>query len=402
MKFNYKARTKEGELETGVIEAYSKEAAAVLLQKYNIFVTFLEEQKLKQPFLKKIEFTKKVSKKDLAIFFRQLALMLESRVPVVQSLNSLANQIRKYSFKEVIQEIAGLMEEGIPLSDAFAAYPKVFNNFYISLIKSGEASGKISEILYYISDHLEKENDLISQIKQAMAYPIFVIVVLFVVIGVIITQLVPKIAELIKETGVQPSFFTQTILNFYTFLGDYWWGVIIGLVFLIGLIIYYFNTESGYKNYNKISLKIPFIKGFLKKVFIVRFCSGISTLLMAGVSINKALNITEGTINNIVYKEIIFEIEQKVSEGEKISQVMATYQDYFPPFVVQTVKVGEETGKLDKVLLEVINFYQKEIKRNIDLFSALLEPIVIIFLGIILALLAISVFSLLYSAIGTF
>lgn len=401
MKYTYKARTKEGMVQTGVIEAYSKEAAASLLQKYNIFVTSLEEHRIRESFFKKIEFTRKVSKKDLAIFFRQLSLMLESRVPVVQSLSSLAVQTHKPSFKEAILKVSHLVEEGIPLSEAFDRYPLIFDKFYINLIKSGEASGKISEALYYVSDHLEKESDIIAQVRQAMIYPIFVMVVLFVVIAIIIKLFVPKIAGIIKETGVEPPFFTTMMLNFYKFLEDYWWSLIIGLFLLVVLTIYYFNTKDGKNRYDEISLKIPFMKEFLKKVFLVRFCSNISTLLIAGVSINKALKITEDTVNNFVYKEIISGIEQKVSEGEKMSSIMAKHQDYFPLFVIQVVKVGEETGKLDRVLIDVVDFYQKEIKRSIDLFSTLLEPIIIVLLGIIVTILAISVLSSLYGAIGT-
>ena len=401
MKYTYKARTKEGTVETGVIEASSQEAAALLLQKYNIFVTSLGEEKTKKFFLAKIELIKKVSKKELAVFFRQLSMMLESRVPVVQSLTSLSAQTKKTTFKEAIIGISGLVEGGVPLSEAFAAYPKIFDNFHISLIKSGEASGKIAQALYYVSDQLEKESDITAQVRQAMVYPIFVVTVLFVTIAIVITQLIPKIADLIKETSVQPPFFTMLMLDFYKFLADYWWILAALLLIAIFFVIYYLKTEQGRKNYSKISLKIPVMKEFLKKVFLVRFCSNVSALLIAGISINRALRITGETVNNIIYKELISEIEQKVSEGEKMSQVMARHQDYFPFFVTQMVKVGEDTGKLDKILIEVVNFYQKEIKRSIDLFSALLEPIIIIFLGFIITVLAISVLSSLYGAVGT-
>jgi len=401
MKFNYKARTKEGKIETGIIEAYSKEDAALLLQKYNVFITSIEEQKVRESIFRKIEFSKKVSKKDLAIFFRQLSLMLESRVPVVQSLSSLAIQTHKLSLKEAVIKISKLVEDGIPLSEAFSRHPLIFDKFYVNLIKSGEASGKISEALYYVSDHLENESDIIAQVRQAMVYPIFVMSVLFVVLIIIIKVFMPKIASIIQETGVEPTFFTKIVLGMFKFLENYWWFLILLLFIVVGWTIYYFNTEKGKKRYDQILLKMPFIKDFVKKVFLVRFCSNISTLLIAGISINQALKITEDTVNNFVYKGIISEIEQKVSEGEKMSSVMSNHQDYFPLFVVRIVRVGEETGKLDEVLTEVVGFYQKEIKRSIDLFSTLLEPIIIVILGVIITVLAISVLSSLYGAIGT-
>ncbi|MDO8530207.1 MAG: type II secretion system F family protein [bacterium] len=401
MKFSYKARNKEGKIETGVIEASSREAAAILLQKYEIFVTSLEEQGAAKILLRNVRFERKVSKKDLTIFFRQLAVMLESRVPVVQSLSSLASQTKKTNFKDVITKISTLVEEGVPLSEALGNYPKIFGNFYVNLVKSGEISGNISGALNYISVHLEREDDINSQLKQAMVYPAFVLCVLFVVMGVIIVEVVPRIADLIKEGGTKPPFFTVLMLNFYAFLEHYWWAVLAVVFFLVVSLVYYGRTKEGRNNFNRISLKIPFISTLLKKVFLARFCGNVSTLIVAGISINKALKVTGDTVNNIVYKEIIGEIEREVSEGEKMSSTMVKYEDYFPGFVIQMIKVGEETGKLDKTLMEVVAFYQKEIKRSIDLLSSLIEPLMIIFLGGIVALLAISVLSPLYGALGT-
>jgi len=400
MKYIYKARTKAGKMETGTIEAYSREAATLLLQKYNIFVTYLEEQGDGGSFLGFLKFENKVSKKELAIFFRQLSLMLQSRVPVVASISSLSAQTNKVGFKKILQEISGLVQEGVPLSEAFSAYPNIFNNFCVSLVKSGESTGNISGSLAYISEHLELENDIMAQIRQAMVYPMFVICVLFVVLGIIVIEVIPRIIDLIKETNSKPQFFTSMMLSFYGFLGSYWIHMVSGLFFAVVILIYYFSTASGKKNYDALSLNTPFLGGLLKKVYLARFCSNVSTLITAGISINKALKITEDTVNNIVYKGIISEVERGVSGGEKMSLVMVKYQNYFPNFIVQMIKVGEETGKLDTTLMEVVGFYQKDIKRSVDLFAGLLEPIMIIFLGIIVAILAISVLSPLYGVLG--
>src|SRR3989344_4981328 len=354
MKYSYEARTREGKIETGAIDAHSKEDAVLLLQKYNIFTTSLQEQITKESFFKNIKFEKKISRKDLAILFRQLAVMLESRVPVVQSLASLASQTNKKNFKKVILDVSNLVEEGVPLSEALSNYPKVFDIFYINLIKSGEVSGNISGSLHYISEHLEKESDIISQLRQAMIYPIFVFSVLFIVIGIIIVQVVPRISDLVRETNSKPSPFTQIMLSFYDFLENYWWIIAVIIFFFIVSIVLYFRTKEGEKNLNRLSLKVPFLSLILKKV----------------------------------------------SVGEKISSIMAEYPYYFPPFVIQMIKVGEETGKLDKSLIEVVSFYEKDIKRAIDLFTGLLEPIMIIILGIIVGILAISVFAPLYETLG--
>lgn len=401
MKYTYQARSKEGKMETGTIEASSKEAAALLLQKYNVFVTSIKEQ---NPFILRtsnVNFLNKVSKKDLAIFSRQLAVMVQSRVPVTQSLKSLAIQIKNPNFKEKVLKISQLVEEGSPLSTAFANYPEIFTVFYVSLIKTGEASGKISESLYYLSEHLEREYDINSQIKGAMIYPLFVITVLLIVVPMVIFFVMPQLVNLLKQTAAKPPVFTQMMINFYEFLANYGWVIMAGFVLLVLFIIYYFTTKEGRKRYERVSLKIPFFGGFLKKTFLIRFAENISTLITAGLSINNALKITRDTVGNIVYRDILTETEERVSQGEKISSVFVKYQEYIPPFVVQMIQVGEETGTLDRNLVQIVTFYNKEVKRAIETFTALLEPVLIIVLGIGIALLAVSVIEPLYGVLGT-
>lgn len=388
-------------METGTVEASSKEAAAILLQKYNIFVTSIKEYSPLILRSENISFLNRVSKKDLAIFSRQLAVMVESRVPVTQSLKSLAVQIKKPGFKEKVLKVSQLVEEGTSLSEAFSTFPEVFNVFYVSLIKTGEASGKISDSLYYLSDHLEREYDISAKITSAMIYPAFVICVLILVVPIIIFFLMPRLVDLLKETSVKPPMFTKLMIDFYGFLANYGWVIIVGFILLVLFIIYYFTTKEGKKRYDELSLKMPFFGGFLKKIFLVRFAENISTLIGAGLSINNALKITRDTVGNSVYKRILGETEQRVSEGEKISSVLVRYPEYAPPFVVQMIQVGEETGTLDKNLMQIVGFYNKEIERAIETFTTLLEPVLIIILGIGVALMAISVLEPLYGALGT-
>lgn len=401
MKYIYQARTKEGKPETGTVEASSKEAAAFLLQKYNIYVTSIKNQTPSILSAGTFTFLNRVSKKDLAIFSRQLAVMLQSRVPVTQSLKGLAVQTKNPNFKEKILKISQLIEEGNSLSESFGQYPDIFNIFYVSLVKTGEASGKISESLFYLSDHLERDADISAQIKGAMIYPAFTISVLSVVMLIVMFFVMPKLVDLLKQTVTKPPPFTVLMINFYGFLSHYGWIIIIAFIVFVVFIVFYFTTKNGRKTWDKLSLKIPFIGTFLKKIFLIRFAENISTLISAGLSINKALAITKDTVENFVYKQIIAEVEEGVSNGEKISAVLVKYPELAPPFVVQMIQVGEETGKLDKNLLEIVNFYQKEVNRAITTFTAMLEPVLIIFLGAVVALLAISVLEPLYGALGT-
>lgn len=401
MKYIYQARTKEGKLETGTVESSSKEAAALLLQKYDVFVTSIKEQS--PAFLKteSLSFLNRVSKKDLAIFSRELAVMLQSRVPVVQSLKGLANQIKNPNFKQKIIKISRMVEEGTSLSESFGAYPDVFSAFYVSMLKSGEATGKISDTLSYLSDHFEREHDIISKIRSAMIYPIFVILVLVAVVLVIMIFVMPRLVDLLRETTADPPLFTKLMIGFYSFLFSYGWILLI-VFFAFALFVgYYFTTRHGRQLVDKAILRIPFVSEFFKKIFLIRFAENISTLIGAGLSINNALKITRDTVENVVYKQILTETYDGVTEGQKISYVFVKYPRFIPSFVVQMVQVGEETGKLDKNLLEIVNFYSKEVNRNIETFTAMLEPILIIVLGVIVAFLAASIIQPLYGALGT-
>lgn len=401
MKYTYQARSKEGKVETGVVEASSKEAAAVLLQKYDVFVTSLKEQ---SPLLSRaanISFLNKVSKKDLAIFSRQLSVMVQSRVPVTQSLRALAIQIKNVSFKEKIIKISQSVEEGSPLSSAFGNFPEIFNVFYTSLIKTGEASGRISESLLYLSDHLEREADISSQIKGAMIYPAFVIFVLLVIVPIVIFFVMPQLVALLKQTTAEPPVFTKMMIDFYEFLANWGLFIMVGFLAVLVAIFFYFRTAQGRERYDVISLRLPFFGSFLKKTFLINFAENVSTLIASGLSINNAIKITRDTVGNSVYKEILKETEEKVSEGEKISSVFIRHPDFIPPFVVQMIQVGEETGTLDKNLMEIVNFYNKEVQRAIATFTALLEPVLIIVLGAGVALLAVSVLQPLYGVLGS-
>jgi len=286
------------------------------------------------------------------------------------------------------------------MSDAFAEYPEIFSSFYINLMKSGEASGKISESLFYLSDHIEREHDITSQVKNAMIYPIFVISVLVVVVLIVMFGVMPRIADLLKETTTKPPLFTTLMLGFYSFLQNYGWILLIAFFLMVAFIIAYFRTQEGRKKYDKLLLDVPFLGDVLKKVYLIRFAESVSTLIFAGLSINETLKITADTIENYVYKNIVKETEESVSKGDKMSSILQTHPKYVPPFVIQMLEVGEETGKLDKTLMEIVNFYQKEVKRAVEVFTSMLEPVLIIILGVIVSLLAISVLSPLYGALS--
>jgi len=395
MKFNYQARTKKGEIQAGVVEASSKEAAILLLQKYGLYITYLEEVKV--PFYAwEVKIFKRISLRDIVLFSRQLSIMFSSRVSLVEALVTIASQTKNLEFRERILDLSREVEGGSAFSKALSRHPQIFSSFYISMVKSGETSGKLSESLSYLADHLEREYHLVSRLQGAMIYPSLVIMVASVVLLLMIFFVIPQLTKVFQEAGQPLPIVTQLVIGLSLFLRK-WGFLFIGL--LAGLVIFvlrYIKTLEGKENFDKISLRLPLIGDLLKMVYLSRLAENLSTLISGGLPIAQALETTGEVVGNTVYKEIIFLTRDEVRKGEPVSSVLRRYPEAFPPMFCQMTLVGEKTGTLEKTLLNVVDFYQKEVNMSIDNLLSILEPVLIIFLGVIVAGLMVSVLLPLY------
>jgi len=396
MKFNYLARSLEGQIQSGVVEASSKEAALSLLQTHGLYVTLLEEEKKVPLFTARIQFFQRVSRKDIVLFSRQLAILFKSNVPVIESLQTIANQTKKHSFKEKIFQIAEKVEGGTPLSQSLAFYPKIFSPFYTSVIKSGEVAGKLSEVLGYLADHTEREHNFYSKVIGAMVYPVFVLFVFIIILVLMITFVIPNLTQVLIESGQSLPFITRAVIKSSDFLRNWWWLI---LIFLLGILFFaaqFFKTSQGKNFVDKVSLDLPLFGEFLKKIYLTRIAENLSTLISAGLPIIQALEVTAEIVGSNTYSDIIFKTRDGVKRGEPISSIFSKYPESFPPLFLQMTTVGEKTGQLDSVLMNVVNFYQGEVERTLDTIVKLLEPIMIICLGLIVAGLIASVMLPLY------
>jgi len=402
MKYNYQARTKDGLIQVGVIEVASKKEAIGLLQKEGLYVTNLEQVEIKPFYSKQIEFFSKARKKDIMIFCRQLSLMLSSGVSLVDSLNSLAIQASKPIFRDQISQIAEDVEGGVYFSEALAKYPGVFSNFFINMIKSGEASGKLSDSLSYLAEHLEREYNLFNKIKSGMTYPAFILVVFTGMAALGIFFVLPSFKETLESLDVELPALTRIVLNSGDIIKQWWLVGLIGFV-VIGIGLWrYFKTEEGKDIVGRISLKLPIIGKLVKKTQLSSFTENLSTLILAGLPITQALDIVSGTTGNSVYQKIIGKVQEGVRRGETMSSILEQYPKYVPALVSQMIKVGERTGKLDEALLNVASFYQEEVNRGIDGLVTIIEPILIVVLGGLVAVLMISVIVPVYKGMSSF
>jgi type IV pilus assembly protein PilC len=385
MKYNYQARTKKGEIQTGIIEASSPEAATTLLRKHELYVTVLEEVAAPPFYAKKIKIFDRISQKEIVLFSRQLSIMFKSKVPLVETLRVLSTQTRNLEFKEKILELSEEVEGGTSFSGALSRYPKVFSSFYIAMIKAGEVSGTLSESLEYLAEHLEREYHLAAKIRGALMYPSLIIFVVFLVLALMIFFVIPNLNKVLLETGQEIPTVTKVVLGSATFLRNWSWLIILGIVILTLAGFRYYQTKKGKKFFDKVFLKFPVVGPFLKMINLSRFAENLSTLISGGLPIASALQTVGEIVGNTSYKEVIFEARDGVRKGEPISSVFTRAPEVFPPVFIQMIWVGEKTGTLDSTLMNIVNFYKKEIDRTIDNLLSILEPALIAILGVIVA-----------------
>lgn len=399
MKFNYLSRTKEGQVQTGTIEAVNQAAAIQILQGRNLVLTEIEPVERTALFSKGLKIFERVKKKDTVIFSRQLSTLVGAEVPLVQSLRALGRQIKNVFFKDSILEIARDVDGGMLFSQALSKHPKIFSPFYVNLIKSGEVSGRLEESLNYLADHLEREYYLISKVRGAMIYPAFILGAFFLVGILMMVMVVPQLIAILKETGQALPLPTRIIIWLSGALRSYGW--VFGLIF-IGLGIgfwQYIKRPAGRKIWDMIKLKLPIFGRIFQETYLARFTENLSTLIKGGLPIIQALNVSGEVVGNIVFQRIIFEARDEVRGGHTISSVLEKHKE-FPAMVIQMMKTGEKTGKLDSILENLAVFYSKEVDNIVSNLSQLIEPMLIIGLGIMVGILVAAILMPIYNIAG--
>jgi len=401
MKFEYQARTKSGDIKKGVIEAVSKMAAVDLLHKNELFPTIIKEEKKGKGLNTELKIFERVSSKEIVIFTREIAIMIESNVPPVKALEALGEQMSNKSFKEKIFKISADIREGVTLSKAFSKYPKIFSTFYVNMLRSGEISGTLPEVLRKIADHLENEYYIRTKTMGAMVYPIVVLVVFAIIFTVVVVYIIPGLVEVLESSGAELPLVTKIVIGVSNFVVNYWWAVLLILIGIASFVYYYPKTKEGKQVTDAILLKVPVLGNFQKNIYMNRFAENLATLLSSGKPITEALEVTADLIGNNVYREIILQARDGVVKGQKISDSLVNYPKYISPLFVQMVAVGESTGKISETLMNVVRFYKTEIETFVDSISNIIEPVLILGLAGMVGLLVAAVFLPLYQIGGT-
>lgn len=393
MKFYYQARTKEGRSQKGVIEASSQKSAIEVLEKYGLFITSLEDDKSRGFLNKEIIFKSRVSRKDILMFARQVGAMLKSAISPLETLRTQVAQIGNSTLREQILGVAEALETGSTLSQAFGLYPKTFNDFFVSIIKAGEATGKVADSFVYLADHLEQDYNFRQKLISAMVYPCFVVAVFLGSGLIVVFFILPRLSEMFENMSGNLPMVTRVLIVFSVFMRKGGW--VYCLAFFVCFIVVFALALRNPKSRRFLSgmlLNVPVVGGLLKKIYLTRFAENLSVLIRSGLPITQALKITREIVRQEDYREIIERTESRVARGEMISSVLVNYPKYFPPFVTQMVSTGEETGRLEKTLMDVVSFYRAEVERTTEKLPTIIEPVLIITLGVAVGFMAFAVF----------
>ncbi|HUF16806.1 MAG TPA: type II secretion system F family protein [Thermoanaerobaculia bacterium] len=394
--FQWKGRGREGQVQTGILVADSKEAVIATLRRQQIVVTAVKERGKELAFAK---FGGRVPPKMLAIFTRQFSVMIDAGLPLVQCLEILATQQEHKVFRSVLIQVQQDVETGSNLADAMRRHPKVFSDLYTNMVAAGEAGGILDTILQRLATYIEKSVKLNSQVKSALIYPVAVIAIAIIVVMIILWKVIPVFASLFSQLGAELPFPTVVVIAMSDFIGDFWWLIIIVSIATVIFLKRYYKTYKGRRVLDQVMLKLPVFGLLLRKIAVARFCRTLATLTSSGVPILDGLMITAKTAGNSIVEDAIMATRKSVEEGKTISEPLAD-TDVFPPMVIQMIAVGEQTGALDTMLSKIAEFYEDEVDIAVAGLMKLLEPLMIAFLGVVIGGIVIAMYMPMFALIG--
>lgn len=397
MIFEYKALQKDGHLTTGEKEGSDSQVIAKLLKDEGLVVISIQEKtKRKKEFSLSFRAFKMVEKISFA---RNIGSMLEAGLALSRALEVIGRQTKNTKTRKVIEDINQKIKEGSSMSTALEAHPKIFNSLFVSMTKAGEESGNLSESFKNIAGQLEKNYQLSKKIKGAMVYPGVIIGAMSIVGFFMLTYIVPTLSKTFKELGVELPKTTQIIIGMSDFLQNQTIAFFGTLILLIVGIIFFFKSAFGKKVLDVVLVKAPLFGELTKQINSARTARTLSSLLKAGVPYLQAMEITQGVVSNHIYQRILEQAKKKVETGDKISQVFNDNEKYYPAFVGEMIAVGEETGELSGMLLKVAEFYEDEVEQKTKNMSTIIEPVLMLLVGIGVGFFAISMISPMYSLV---
>ena len=389
--FSFTATSKEGAVITGHVEAASREAATeAIVKQGHRPISITSDASKKGTFSL---FKPKIKSKDLVIFTRQLSTMISAGVPLLRALTTLSNQSENKSFQTVLQAVSKDVQSGTSLGDSFANHPDAFSDVFINMVRAGESGGILDEILKRLAVQQEKNDSIKKKVKSAMTYPMVLIVITVGAFFGLMFFVIPQVGKILKDLGgpdAELPQITQIMLDISHFMVTYWYIVIGGMVGLVIGARMFFKTPRGRHMLHYALIKAPIVGPIIRKVAVARFARTFSSLIGAGVSVLETLRVTGNAIGNDAFKDELIHGAEAVTSGSQLSQALEK-GGLFPAIVPQMLSVGEETGETAEVLIKVADFFEEEVDATIASLSSIIEPVMIVFMGGMVGLVAVSV-----------
>lgn len=398
MLFNYSAVDPQGQPKQGAIDALNMDVALASLQRRGFVVSKIVPVGEKAGFLNiNLSFLDHVSNKDIVILSRQMATLFQAQVSALRIFRLLGEEAENKLLRKKLLTVADDIQGGSSISGALEKHKDVFSDFYVSMVKAGEESGKLDETFNFLADYLDRTYELITKAKGALVYPAFVVFTFITVMLIMFTVVIPKISGILKDSGQELPIYTKVVMAISDGLVGY--GFIFGgIALVVGFLVFkYIQTPQGRELFDKFKLNVPYISSLYKKLYLSRLSDNMNTMLMSGISMVRAIELTSSVIDNTIYKRILAAAVEAVKAGKPVSEALGGHPDIIPKIMIQMMKVGEETGELGNILKTLANFYSREVRNAVDALVDLIEPLMIVLLGLGVAILLASVLVPIYN-----
>jgi type IV pilus assembly protein PilC len=401
MLFEYEAIDSAGNKKKGNIDALNESIAITSLQRRGLIIVSILNTEKKRSLNMEITFFQRVSTKEVVILSRQIATLFEAQVSALRIFRLLGTEAENPALQKVMASIAEDLQGGSSISDALAKHDKVFSPFYVNMVRSGEESGKLEFVFLSLADYLDRTYEVTSKARGALIYPAFVIFTFISVMTLMLTLVIPKLAEIIIESGQEIPFYTKIVIGISDLLVSYGF-LVLAAIIIFGFMTYrYGQTPEGELALGEIKLRIPYVGTLYHRLYLSRISDNLSTMIESGVPMVRATELTGTVVGNKVYSEILKQVATDIKTGSAISAAFGKYEE-IPGIIVQMIKVGEETGELGKILKTMAKFYRREFNNAVDTLISLIEPAMIVFLGVGVGSLLASVLMPIYSISSSF
>jgi type IV pilus assembly protein PilC len=389
--FKYVAKNEEGKTLTGTLEATDRDGLVSKLREKDLIIVSVNEAKEKAKAGGALFSRRSIGLDDIVVFSRQLATMVDAGIPLVSALDILGEQVGNKTFSDIILRVRDDVETGSSLSDALSRHQRTFSTLFVNMVRAGESSGMLDEILDRLANYLEKTSNLQKKVRSALIYPAVITVMAFVITAILLLKVIPVFKEIFMGFGAALPTPTQILINVSDFLTKYFFFAVGTLIVLGFVFLRYIKTEKGRLRFDSLILKMPIIGLLLRKVAVSKFTRTLSTLVRSGVPILNSLEIVGKTAGNKLIEQAVVRVHTSIKEGENIAEPLAK-SGVFPPMVVRMVSVGEQTGELEKMLSKIADFYDAQVDAAISGLTSIIEPLIIAFLGIVIGTIVICMF----------